>query len=80
MQECRLSGRFESDMAWKRKDGKQLRVRVRGRQSRAADGGLRLEVYVEDISKRAELEQQLRQAQKMEAVGKSGRRCRPRFQ
>ena len=69
VQECRLSGRFESDMAWKRKDGKQLRVRARGRQSRAADGGLRLEVYVEDISKRAELEQQLRQAQKMEAVG-----------
>ena len=56
-------------MAWKRKDGKHLRVRVRGRQSRAADGSPRLEVYVEDISKRAELEQQLRQAQKMEAVG-----------
>lgn len=69
VQECRLNGRFESDMAWRRKDGKQLRVRVRGRQSRAADGSLRLEVYVEDISKRAELEQQLRQAQKMEAVG-----------
>ncbi len=69
VQECRLNGRSESDMAWKRKDGKQLRVRARGRQSRAADGGLRLEVYVEDISKRAELEQQLRQAQKMEAVG-----------
>ncbi len=69
VQECRLNGRFESDMAWKRKDGKQLRVRVRGRQARAADGSLRLEVFVEDISKRAELEQQLRQAQKMEAVG-----------
>jgi PAS domain S-box-containing protein len=69
VQECRLNGRFESDMAWNRKDGKHLRVRVRGRQSRAADGSLRLEVYVEDTSKRAELEQQLRQAQKMEAVG-----------
>jgi two-component system, cell cycle sensor histidine kinase and response regulator CckA len=69
VQECRAAGRFESDMTWKRKDGKPLKVRVRGRQSRVADGGLRLEVYVEDISKRAELEQQLRQAQKMEAVG-----------
>jgi PAS domain S-box-containing protein len=69
VQECRMTGQFESDMTWKRKDGKPLKVRVRGRQSRVSDGGLRLEVYVEDISKRAELEQQLRQAQKMEAVG-----------
>ena len=69
VQECRLLGRSESDSTWKRRDGKHLRVRVRGRQSRDEDGGLRLEVYVEDISKRAELEQQLRQAQKMEAVG-----------
>ncbi|MGA3127656.1 MAG: PAS domain S-box protein [Candidatus Korobacteraceae bacterium] len=67
--ECRVSGRCESDMAWKRRDGKRLQVRARGRQSRQHDGDLRLEVYVEDISKRADLEQQLRQAQKMEAVG-----------
>jgi two-component system, cell cycle sensor histidine kinase and response regulator CckA len=69
VQECRLAGRAESDMTWKRRDGKRLNVRARGRQSRESDGGLHLEVYVEDISKRAELEQQLRQAQKMEAVG-----------
>jgi len=69
VQECRLVGRSESDATWKRRDGKPLRVRVRARQSRDKEGGLRLEVYVEDISKRAELEQQLRQAQKMEAVG-----------
>jgi two-component system cell cycle sensor histidine kinase/response regulator CckA len=69
VEQCRLAGRFESDMTWKRRDGKRLNVRVRGRQSREADDGLHLEVYVEDISKRAELEQQLRQAQKMEAVG-----------
>ncbi len=67
--ECRVNGRCESDMEWKRRDGKRLQVRARGRQSRQPDGGLRLEVYVEDISKRSDLEQQLRQAQKMEAVG-----------
>ncbi len=69
VQECRTAGRFESDMTWKRRDGKHLQVRVRGRHSRATDGDLRLEMYVEDITQRSELEQQLRQAQKMEAVG-----------
>jgi PAS domain S-box-containing protein len=68
VQECRLAGRAESETIWRRKDGRHLRVRVRGRQSRD-NGESRLEVYAEDISKRAELEQQLRQAQKMEAVG-----------
>jgi PAS domain S-box-containing protein len=67
--ECRIHGRYEADMSWKRKDGKSFQVRVRGRQSREPNGDLRLEVFVEDISKRAELEEQLRQAQKMEAVG-----------
>jgi len=68
-QECRAVGRAESDLTWKLRDGRHLRVRVCGRQSRTEDGGQRLEVYVEDISKRSELEQQLRQAQKMEAIG-----------
>jgi PAS domain S-box-containing protein len=69
VQECRLSGSGEAETIWKSRDGKHLRVHVRGRQSRDEDGFPRLEVYAEDISKRAELEQQLRQAQKMEAVG-----------
>lgn len=67
--ECRVTGRCEADMAWKRRDSKRLQVRARGRQARQPDGAVRLEVYVEDISKRADLEHQLRQAQKMEAVG-----------
>ena len=57
-QECRAVGRAESDLTWKLRDGRHLRVRVCGRQSRTEDGGQRLEVYVEDISKRSELEQQ----------------------
>ncbi|MDR3764094.1 MAG: PAS domain S-box protein [Acidobacteriota bacterium] len=66
---CRLTGRSESEVRWKKKDGHILMVRLLGRQSREPSGGLCLEAYVEDISQRAELEQQLRQAQKMEAIG-----------
>ena len=69
VKECCLAGSAECETIWKRKDGRHLKVRMRGRQSRDADGECHLEVYAEDISKREELEQQLRQAQKMEAVG-----------
>ncbi len=55
---------------WRRRDGRHFSVRVRGRRSQLPDGSSHLEMYVEDISRRAELEQQLRQAQKMEAIGK----------
>lgn len=66
---CRLAGRSESEVRWKKKDGHTLMIRLIGRQSRELGGGLCLEAYVEDISQRSELEQQLRQAQKMEAIG-----------
>jgi PAS domain S-box-containing protein len=69
IRDCRQPGGAEFETIWKRKDKKPLRVRMRGRQSRDENGNVHLEVYTEDISKRAELEQQLRQAQKMEAVG-----------
>ena len=64
-------GRVDSAEAnWKRKDGQAISVRTSGRQVRGKDGQVNhFEVIVEDITKRRSLEEQLRQAQKMEAVG-----------
>src|SRR5271157_1820040 len=64
-------GRIENAEAnWKRKDGKIIAVRTSGRQVRGKDGQVsRFEVIAEDITERRSLEAQLRQAQKMEAVG-----------
>ncbi|HTV59806.1 MAG TPA: ATP-binding protein [Verrucomicrobiae bacterium] len=59
---------FEAD--WKRKDGSVIRVRLTGRGYHATkDDPIYFEIFVEDISERSELERQLVQAQKMEAVG-----------
>jgi PAS domain S-box-containing protein len=64
-------GRVDSAEAnWKRKDGKTISVRISGAQIRGKDGQVsHFEVIVEDITQRRSLEEQLRQAQKMEAVG-----------
>jgi PAS domain S-box-containing protein len=64
-------GRVDSAEAnWKRKDGKTISVQISGGQVRGKDGQVsRFEVIVEDITKRRSLEEQLRQSQKMEAVG-----------
>ncbi len=67
--QCRLEERAEADVTWRRRDNRQFSVRLRGRRSQLPDGSTYLEIYAEDISRRAELEQQLRQAQKMEAIG-----------
>jgi PAS domain S-box-containing protein len=68
---CATSGRVESaEVNWKRKDGRIISVWVSGRQVRGKDGQVKhFEVIVEDITERRNLEAQLRQAQKMEAVG-----------
>ena len=54
----------------RRKDGTPLTVNVSGRASRDHTGRVILETIVEDVSERRALELQLRQAQKMDAIGR----------
>ncbi len=65
-------GKFESvETHWRRKDGSVITVRLSGRGVRDEREGTEVfEVIVEDVTERKALEDQLRQAQKMEAVGK----------
>ncbi len=58
------------ETVWKRRDGRPMPVRLSGRVLRYATGGVSgFEGIVEDLRERDALEQRLRQAQKMEAVG-----------
>ena len=60
--------RFETQ--WRKKDGSPITVSLSGRGLRNRKGKLEaFEVLVEDLTERRALENQLRQAQKMEAVG-----------
>src|SRR5215469_16596167 len=64
-------GRFEGvEARWRRKDGTVISVRLSGRGVRDdREGAEVFEVIAEDVTARKALEDQLRQAQKMEAVG-----------
>jgi PAS domain S-box-containing protein len=71
MVQFRTEHRHVNDVRWKRKDGSLITVRLTAwlaQDSLAdADG---LEVIVEDVTEQRDLEEQLRHAQKMEAVGR----------
>ncbi len=55
---------------WSRKDGTVIGVRLSGRSIRGDRDALFYELYAEDVTEQRSLEQQLRQSQKMEAVGR----------
>jgi two-component system cell cycle sensor histidine kinase/response regulator CckA len=70
--EFRRTGRMDGiEVRWKRKDGALITVRISGRAVAAGDGPADvIEAIAEDITERRVLEDQFRQAQKMEAVGR----------
>jgi two-component system, cell cycle sensor histidine kinase and response regulator CckA len=70
--EFRRIGRLDGvEVKWKRKDGNTITVRISGRAVSSADEPADvLEAIAEDVTDRRALEDQFRQAQKMEAVGR----------
>jgi two-component system, cell cycle sensor histidine kinase and response regulator CckA len=72
VEEFRRSGRLDGvELKWKRKDGGRITVRISGRAVSSADEPADvLEAIAEDVTDRRALEDQFRQAQKMEAVGR----------
>jgi len=65
---------FDVDVEWKRKDGTPLKARCSGRLIDGEQGESKnetcFEVFVEDVTEKRVLEQQLHMAVKMEAVGR----------
>jgi two-component system cell cycle sensor histidine kinase/response regulator CckA len=64
---------LSTDVTWKRKDGTPIIVRVTARVVDFEDGLRCFEGIAEDITEKRALEEQLRQALKMEAVGRLAR-------
>jgi PAS domain S-box-containing protein len=55
---------------WRRNDGSSIMVRVSGRAVSNGGKEKNFELFAEDVTERRALEQQLRQSQKMEAIGR----------
>jgi two-component system, cell cycle sensor histidine kinase and response regulator CckA len=72
LEEFRRSGRMDGiEVKWKRKNASPITVRISGRAvSNADEPADVLEAIAEDVTERRLLEDQFRQAQKMEAVGR----------
>ena len=75
---ARILARFEQsgdaldgvEVTWKRRNGQSILVRLAGRAVRRADGSIEcFETIAEDETERRALEEQLRQSQKLEAIG-----------
>jgi len=73
----RILNRFDAgdviegiEVAWRRRGGDRIVVRLSGRAVRRADGGIEcFETIAEDVTERRALEERLRHSQKLEAVG-----------
>ena len=72
IEDFRRTGRLDGiEVKWKRKEGNVITVRISGRAVSSADEPADvLEAIAEDVTERRALEDQFRQAQKMEAVGR----------
>ena len=71
IEKYRGQGRIEGvEVEWRKKDGSGVLVRLSGRPVHGRAGNLEcFEMIAEDVTERRTLEAQLRQSQKMEAVG-----------
>ena len=58
------------ETTFRRRDGSTIPVRISGSLLQDAEGAEHFEGYVEDMTQQSALEQQVRQAQKLEAVGR----------